>query len=95
MQQPKLIKLDTEEEKQEVMRRIERSASFQRLLNCPEGELFLAELEKQLRPFHPDPYVNAFNGGIRWWWDFIQKAMNQDVETARKILEEHKQKEDK
>lgn len=87
------MQLDTEEKRQEFDRRIKRSAAFQRLLNCPEGELFLAELKKQLRGFDPNPYIHAFNAGIGWWWDFIHTAMTQDVESARKVLEEQKKKE--
>lgn len=87
------MQLDTEEKRQEFDRRIKRSASFQRLLNCPEGELFLAELKMRKRGFDPDPYQHAFNAGVQSVLDFIETVMTQDVESARKVLEEQKKKE--
>lgn len=80
----------SEEQKQEVMRRIERSVAFQRTFRGKDGELVLNELKNMRRGFDPDPYIHAYNAGIRSLVDFIDTAMNQDIENARKILEEQK-----
>jgi hypothetical protein len=56
-----------EDVRKEVMRRIERSAAFQRVFSGADGELAHSVL------------------------DFIDNAMNQDVESARKVLEEQNQ----
>ena len=79
-----------EEQKSEVLRRIHRSAAFQRVFKGEDGELALAELKKQLSGFDTDPYVHAFNAGKRFIWDFIQNAINADVEKAHKVLEDAK-----
>jgi len=82
-----------EEQKAEVMRRIERSAAFQRTFTGKDGELVLSELKKMRRGFDPDPYINAYNTRMRDLLDFIDTTMSQDVESARKILEEQKKEE--
>lgn len=85
----------SEEQKQEVMRRIERSAAFERIFSGgKDSDLVYAELKKLVRGFNPDPYIHAYNAGVRSVLDFIDTAINQDLESARKILEEQK-KEDK
>ena len=75
-----------EDEKKEVVRRIERSAAFQRVFRGKDGELVLAELKKQLSGFDPDPYIHAFNAGKQFMWTFIQNALESDVEKAREVL---------
>lgn len=81
----------TEELRQEIMHRIERSAAFQRVFSGgKDSDLVLAELKKLIRGFDPDPYIHAHNAGIRTVLEFIDIVMNQDVESARKVLEEQK-----
>lgn len=92
MQQPQPKEKLTEEERQEVMRRIGRSAAFQRTFSGKDGELVKAELKKMCRGFDPDPYIHAYNAGVTSVLNFIDTAMNQDVESARKVLEEQKKK---
>jgi len=75
-----------EQQKEEVVRRIARSAAFQRVFRGKDGEIVLDELKKQLSSFNPDPYVNAFKDGKQFMWDFIQKVLEQDVEKAREVL---------
>jgi len=79
-----------EEQKQEVMRRIERSAAFERTFTGKDGELVRDELKKRCRGFDPNPYIHAFNAGVRSVLDFIDTAMSEDYKSARKILEEQK-----
>jgi len=76
-----------EEQKEEVSRRITRSATFQRVFRGLDGEFVLAELEKQLRGFDPDPYVNAYNCGVRDILNFITTVLEADVEKAREVLD--------
>ena len=75
-----------EEQRAEVTRRIERSAAFQRVFKGKDGDLVSRELEKQLSGFNADPYTHAFNAGKRFMWDFIQNALEADVEKAREVL---------
>lgn len=89
MQQPK-EKL-TGEVRKEVMRRIERSVAFQRVFSGgKDSDLVLNELKMLCRGFDPDPYIHAYNAGTTAVYNFIQTTMNQDVESARKVLEEQK-----
>jgi len=75
-----------EEQKKEVMRRIERSAAFQRVFKGADGEFVRDELKKLVRGFDPDPYVHAYNAGVRSIVDFIQTCIDQDTEKAREVL---------
>lgn len=75
-----------EEQKKEVLRRVERSAAFQRVFKGKDGDLVSNELKKQLSGFDPDPYVHAFNAGKQFMWNFIQNALEGDVEKAREVL---------
>lgn len=81
-----------EDQKKEVLRRIERSAAFQRIFRGKDGDFALAELKKQLSGFDPDPYIHAFNAGKQFMWDFIQNALGADVEKAREVLKDAKDK---
>jgi len=74
------------EQKEEVLRRIKRSAIFQRVFGGADGDFVLAELKKHLRPFDPDPYVNAYNCGIKDFLSFIDTILNQDIEKERAVL---------
>lgn len=76
-----------EEQRKEVERRIKRSAAFQRVFRGADGELVLSELKKHLRGFDPDPYIHAYNAGVRSIVDFIQTCIDQDVEKAREVLD--------
>lgn len=80
------------EEREEVLRRVARSASFQRTFKGKDGELVLAELKSQLRGFDSDPYVHAYNAGVRSIYEFIQTVLNEDVERAREMLGTEKKK---
>ena len=73
-------------QKDEALRRIARSSAFQRVFRGKDGELVLSELKKQLRGFDPDPYIHAYNAGISSMWNFIQNALDADVEKAREVL---------
>jgi hypothetical protein len=76
----------TPAQREEALRRISRSASFQRVFNNKDGEVVLAELKKQLAGFDADPYIHAYNAGKQFMWDFMQKAMEPDLEKAREVL---------
>lgn len=82
----------TEQDKQVVEKRIKRSAEFQRVFQSPEGERVLKEIDTVCGTykdtFNKDPYVNAFNCGAKSVGLFIHNAIEQDVETARKMLED-------
>ena len=73
-------------QKDEALRRIARSSAFQRVFRGKDGELVLSELKKQLKGFDPDPYIHAYNAGISSMWNFIQNALDADVEKAREVL---------
>jgi len=75
------------EDREEVLRRVARSAAFQRVLRGVDGELVQSELKKQLGGFDPDPYIHAFNAGKQFMWQFIQNALDADVEKAREVLD--------
>lgn len=83
----------SKEQREEILRRIERSAAFQRVFQGKDGDLVQTELKKQLGGFDPDPYVHAFNAGKRFIWDFIQNALKEDVEKAREVLDARPKKE--
>lgn len=76
----------SEELREEVQRRIERSAKFQRVFAGADGEYVLAEIEKQISGFDKDPYVNAYNCGMRDFYKFIKKVLDSDVEKAMEEL---------
>ena len=82
MQPPPL----NEAHKEELLRRIARSSAFQRVFRGKDGEIVLSELKKQLKGFDPDPYIHAYNAGISSMWNFIQNALDADVEKAREVL---------
>ena len=75
-----------EAHKEELLRRIARSSAFQRVFRGKDGEIVLSELKKQLKGFDPDPYIHAYNAGISSMWNFIQNALDADVEKAREVL---------
>lgn len=75
-----------EDQKKEAIRRIERSAAFQRVFKGKDGDLVSAEIKKQLSGFDADPYAHAFNAGKQFIWNFIQNALEADVEKAREVL---------
>ena len=79
--------LNTEEQREEVLRRITRSAIFQRVFSGTDGNFVLKELKKEVRGFDPDPYVSAYNSGVRSIYEFIQKVLQEDVEKAREVLD--------
>ena len=78
------------EQKEEVLRRIKRSAIFQRVFSGADGEFVLDELKKEVRGFDPDPYISAYNSGVRSICDFIQTVLNENVEKAREVLNKQK-----
>ena len=75
-----------EAHKEELLRRIARSSAFQRVFRGKDGEIVLSELKKQLKGFDPDHYIHAYNAGISSMWNFIQNALDADVEKAREVL---------
>lgn len=77
-----------EEQKKEVLRRIERSATFQRVFRGKDGEFVQTELKKQLKGFDPDPYIHAYNAGQQSVITFIENTIEADVEKAREVLKE-------
>ena len=81
------------EQREEVVRRIARSAAFQRVFKGADGDLVRVELKKQIRGFDPDPYINAYNCGMRDFYNFITTVLEADVEKAREVLENAKAEE--
>jgi len=76
----------SQEQKEEVARRVKRSATFQRVFKGTDGDFVRAELKKQVRGFDPDPYINAYNCGVRDLLQFITNVLESDVEKAREVL---------
>ena len=74
-------------QREEVIRRITRSATFQRVFKGADGDFVRTELKKQIRGFDPDPYVNAYNCGMRDFYNFITTVLEADVEKAREVLD--------
>lgn len=71
-----------------IEKRIERSASFQRVFTGPDGDKVTAELKKNFTgAFHPDPYIHAYNAGQRSVLVFIENCIHADINEARKRLE--------
>lgn len=75
-----------EELREEVQRRIARSAAFQRVFNGKDGEFVLAEMKKQISGFDPNPYINAYNCGMRDFYNFVNNILTSDVEKAMEVL---------
>lgn len=86
----------SKEEREVVETKIRRSGNFQRLFRGKDGEKVLAEIDKftmyNENTFNQDPYQHAYNAGQRSMAVFIHNIIDQDIETARKVL---KQREDK
>ena len=84
----------TPEEKEQVHKRIERSAKFQRAFSGPDGEYALSEIDinanYKSNAFDPDPYISAYKAGQRSIAVFIHTILEQDVEKAIKILDKEK-----
>ena len=81
----------TPEQKDEIQRRIHRSATFQRVFSGKEGEYVLAEIDKDTNfagsTFDADPYIHAYKAGQRSMAVFIHTIIDQDVEKARQRME--------
>jgi len=75
-----------EELKVEVVKRIKRSATFQKVFRGADGDFVLGEMKKQVKGFDPDPYINAYNCGMRDFYRFITNVLEADVEKAREAL---------
>ena len=86
-----------EEEKKEVLRRIQRSADFQRVFRGTDGERVFVEIDKfcgfKDDSFSIDPYLTAYNAGKRAVAIFIHKAFEEDVEKAREMLKDARSQE--
>lgn len=84
------------EQRKEVERRIHRSGTFQRVFRGKDGEFVLNEIDKDSNftgsTFDSDPYIHAYKAGQRSMAVFIHTIIDQDIETARKSLEQEKKK---
>ena len=80
--------------KAEVEAKIRRSGNFQRLFKGEAGDYVLDEIEKfthfKGNTFHRDPYEHAYREGQRSMAVFLHNILDQDVESAKKILREKK-----
>lgn len=76
-----------EARKQEVQRRIERSAVFQRCFTGPDADKVMEELKKNFTgAFNPDPYIHAYNAGQKSVLTFIENCLNADTKKAIDLL---------
>ncbi len=80
------------EQKEEVQRRIHRSGAFQRVFRGKDGEFVLNEIDKDSNftgsTFDSDPYIHAYKAGQRSMAVFIHTIIDQDIELAKKQLQE-------
>ncbi len=80
-----------------MQRRIHRSGAFQRVFRGKEGEFVLSEIDKDSNfmgsTFDPDPCIHAYKAGQRAMAVFIHTIIDQDIELARKQLEQEKENE--
>ena len=74
--------------------KIRRSGNFQRVFAGKDGEFVLEEIDKLVNykgnAFDPDPYIHAYNAGQRSMAVLIHNIIDQDIESAKKILKEKK-----
>ena len=82
----------SEEQIKSVEAKIRRSGNFQRIFNGKDGKFVLDEIDRFTlyngNTFDPDPYKHAYNAGQRSMAVFIHNIIDQDVESARKILKQ-------
>ena len=79
---------------EEIQKRVRRSAAFQRIFGCPDGELALKELEVfckgntlVIKADSTQTQIVA-DTAKRDVWQFIKNCMDVDVEKMNKMLEE-------
>jgi len=86
----------TEEQIESAEQKIRRSSNFQKLFSDKEKSLLLEEIDRftsfRTDTFDQDPYINAYNAGKRSTAVFIHNILDQDVELAREILKQEKEK---
>jgi len=79
------------EQRESAEEKIKRSGNFQRLFSGKDGEKVLDEIDKftmyKGNTFNQDPYVSAYNAGQRSMAVFIHNIIDQNIETAKKILD--------
>ena len=82
----------SKEERKSVDEKIRRSGNFQRVFNGKDGDFVLDEIDKftmfKGNTFNQDPYIHAYNAGQRSMAVFIHNILDQDLESAKKILKE-------
>ena len=88
-----IISREQQAEKARIDAYIKYAASFQRVFNNPDGELVMERLKSLLVGFHPDPYWNAYNSGVREVIELIERQCD-DTE-YQKYLEKIKNASDK
>lgn len=81
----------SKEQRESAEEKIKRSGNFQRLFSGKDGEKVLDEIDKftmyKGNTFNQDPYVSAYNAGQRSMAVFIHNIIDQNIETAKKILD--------
>ena len=74
--------------------KIHRSACFQRLFAGKDGDFVLDEIDILMNYkgniFDSDPYQHAYNSGQRSSAVLIHTIIDQDIESAKEILEKEK-----
>lgn len=89
--------MHSKEERNAAETKIHRSANFQRLFSGKDGEFVLNEIDKftmyKENTFNPNPHKHAYNAGQRSMAVFIHNILDQDVESARRILKQEKENE--
>ena len=84
----------SKEQRESAEEKIKRSGNFQRLFSGKDGKKVLGEIDKftmyKGNTFNQDPYVSAYNAGQRSMSVFLHNIIDQDLETARKLLKENK-----
>ena len=95
---PEQIKEAEQKQVEDIQRRVHRSAAFQRIFNCPDGELAL----KELKIFCKGDTIVILKDSTQTQivadtakkdvWQFIKNCMDVDVEKTTKMLDEFKEK---
>ena len=91
---PEQVIIEEQKQVEEIQRRVRRSAAFQRIFDCPDGELALKELEVFCKgntliissvSTQTQIIADAAKKDV---WQFIKNCMDVEVEKMNKMLEE-------
>ena len=75
---PDLQKQKQAERVESIQKFVKTSASFQRVFNCPDGNVVLTFLKGQTAGFDKDPYQHAFNAGKSRMVEIIEQMLDEE-----------------